>query len=112
MSTLKETIVITCPECNGEGEIFTPSGHPEPDCDWEDCRICDTKGELNPIERIKELLAEAAGAEADYYIGLEVKNALASLVDLKTHKDKYGKDDEYLKLQPIVWRKAKKALEL
>lgn len=38
------------------------------------------------------------------------REALANLVDLKKHKDQYGKDAEYLELQPKVWEIAFKAL--
>lgn len=37
---------------------------------------------------------------------------LKRLVDLKNHKDKYGKDLGYLRDQPILWEKAKAILKL
>lgn len=58
---------ITCPECNGEGEIYIPNGNPEPDCGWNDCKVCNGRGELNPMERIKELLNEVDNAQGQYY---------------------------------------------
>lgn len=37
--------------------------------------------------------------------------ALEELIQVKEWKDKYGKDAQYLKAQPIAWENAKKVLE-
>jgi hypothetical protein len=41
----------------------------------------------------------------------ELKDILSRLVDLKDHKDKYGKDTLYLNEQPILWNIARKTLK-
>ena len=41
---------------------------------------------------------------------VEVIDILTRLVNLKAHKDKYGKDKIYIKEQPILWDKAKAIL--
>ena len=41
---------------------------------------------------------------------VEVIDILTRLVNLKAHKDKYGKDEIYIKEQPILWDKAKAIL--
>ena len=40
----------------------------------------------------------------------ELLEALQNLVALKESKDKSGKDEDYLKSQPIAWENAKKAI--
>ncbi|HDY88222.1 MAG TPA: hypothetical protein ENH82_08930 [bacterium] len=41
---------------------------------------------------------------------IEVIDILTRLVNLKAHKDRYGKDETYTKEQPILWDKAKAIL--
>lgn len=41
----------------------------------------------------------------------ELLGALEELIQVKEWKDKYGKDAQYLKAQPIAWENAKKVLE-
>jgi len=41
---------------------------------------------------------------------IELGVALQTLVDLKNHKDKHGKDEYYFKQQPIAWERAKEIL--
>ena len=36
---------------------------------------------------------------------------LTRLVDLKDYKDKYGKDEHYLREQPVLWEKARTLLK-
>jgi hypothetical protein len=38
----------------------------------------------------------------------KLEKSLKELVDLKTHKDKFGKDEHYTELQPKLWHKARK----
>lgn len=40
-----------------------------------------------------------------------IKEALEELVQVKIWKDKNGKDEHYLKTQPVAWENAIKALE-
>lgn len=41
----------------------------------------------------------------------ELLEALQELLQVKEWKDKYGKDDQYLKAKPIVWRNAENAIK-
>ena len=40
----------------------------------------------------------------------ELEEALKQLVQLKDWKDKNGKDEHYVRLQPVAWEDARKAL--
>jgi len=58
-------------------------------------------------EEIKELELLTKRFVASY----DLLDALQQLIIVKEYKDKNGKDDTYLKAQPIAWDLAKKAIE-
>jgi hypothetical protein len=57
-----------------------------------------------PLEQVKAN-AFLICASKDIYFALE------HLIQLKDWKDKHGKDEHYLKAQPIAWDNARKALK-
>ncbi|PUB87055.1 MAG: hypothetical protein DBP02_02080 [gamma proteobacterium symbiont of Ctena orbiculata] len=61
-----DALVIFCPDCKGEGEVYRGQSHPD-DEGYEDCRLCNGKGKFNPFERIRELLIQCDAAEGHYY---------------------------------------------
>ena len=72
------------------------------------------------VEDFKDLSEVSWHSEKIYeddlvYISRDFVNSLAialsALVDLKTHKHLFGKDERYLEEQPKAWESAKSVLE-
>jgi len=61
-----------------------------------------------PEYKITDELKATANLMANSY---ELLQSLQELFQVKEWKDKYGKDEQYLKLQPIAWSNAQKVLE-
>ena len=61
-----------------------------------------------PEYKITEELKATANLMANSY---ELLQALHELIQVKEWKDKYGKDEHYLKAQPTAWNNAKEVLE-
>ncbi len=59
---------------------------------------------------------EIDDSEAEYNAKLfiaskDLLEALQELIQVKEWKEKYGKDEQYLKAQPTAWSNAQKAIE-
>ena len=61
-----------------------------------------------PEYKITDELKATANLMANSY---ELLQALHELIQVKEWKDKYGKDEHYLKAQPTAWNSAKEVLE-
>ena len=61
-----------------------------------------------PEYKITDELKATANLMANSY---ELLQALQELLQVKEWKDKYGKDEQYLKAQPVAWSNAQKVLE-
>ena len=108
----------TCPFCGGAVQFTEApiSGEHEIECnvcpfisywpvDWENDQIFKawnkrTQKDTMTVE-IEQLRAENEN----------LTRALKNLVDLKDHKDQYGKDSLYVLRQPECWEMAREALE-
>lgn len=85
----------------GKWEVFKQEGYDiAVNCGEEE--ICDFLfSDKQKSEANAKLIASAP----------DLLEALEELIQVKEWKDKYGKDAQYLKAQPIAWENAKKALE-
>lgn len=61
------------------------------------------------IEQPEAIAGESESAK-DKEIA-ELKEAISELIQVKDWKDKYGKDEHYLKAMPIAWENVRKLIQ-
>lgn len=66
----------------------------DPDCTFPECKCWETKRRFSQARLVK------------------LEKAIEFLLEVKAHKDEYGKDKWYKDAQPIAWQQAKDALKI
>ena len=79
--------------------------------DYSTCEVGNDKTSVCHLFYEGRKITEEAKANAKLIAAApNLLEALQNLVALKESKDKSGKDEDYLKSQPIAWENAKKAI--
>lgn len=68
----------------------------------KDQEIADLSGELHATDKLNQELQDEIA---------ELKEAISELIQVKDWKDKYGKDEHYLKAMPIAWENVRKLIQ-
>lgn len=66
----------------------------DPDCTFPKCSCWETKRRFSQSRLVR------------------LEKALEFLIEVKEHKDKYGKDEWYNDAQPMAWEQARTALKI
>lgn len=61
-------------------------------------------------QKCKPLMEEYASQPKDQEV-TDAEKALIELLELKDRKDAFGKDEYYLKEQPLVWKRARQIVK-